>query len=188
MPSQTRSREPIGRSLNRSRWMRVSVFALVCLAGSVLWWNDARTADITQENRGFNRVTGSSVEPAQYVPGEVIVKFRDSASQATIEAAHAQTGGQTIKSFAVGAAMLHHLQLSKGVNVEDALAKYRQSPAVEYAEPNYIHHVTAIPNDTQFTSLWGLHNTGQDVNGTVGTADVDIDAPEAWISPSAAPM
>ena len=81
MPSQTCSREPIGRSLNRSRWMRVSVFALVCLAGSLLWWNDARTADITQENRGFNRVTGSSVEPAQYVPGEIIVKFHDSASQ-----------------------------------------------------------------------------------------------------------
>jgi subtilisin family serine protease len=180
MPSRTRSREPISRSLNRSRWMRVSVFALVCLAGSLLWWNDARTADITQENRGFNRVMGSSVEPAQYVPGEVIVKFRGGASQATIAAAHAQTGGQTIKSFAVGAAMLHHLQLSKGVNVEDALAKYRQSPAVEYAQPNYIRHVTAIPNDTQFTSLWGLHNIGQDVDGTAGTAGVDIDAPRAW--------
>ena len=89
MPSQTCSREPISRSLNRSRWMRVSVFVLVCLAGSLLWWNDALTADTKRENRGFNRVTGSSVEPAQYVPGEVIVKFRDSASQATIAAAHA---------------------------------------------------------------------------------------------------
>ncbi|HWR82837.1 MAG TPA: S8 family serine peptidase, partial [Candidatus Deferrimicrobium sp.] len=65
-------------------------------------------------------------------------------------------------------------------NVEGALEKYRQSPAVEYAEPNYLHHVAAIPTDTLFTSLWGLHNTGQSVNGTVGRADVDIDAPEAW--------
>ena len=28
--------------------------------------------------------------------------------------------------------------------------------------------------------LWGLRNTGQTVNGTAGTADADIDAPEAW--------
>lgn len=176
MPSPTCSREPISKSLNRSRWMRVSVFALVCSAGSLLWWNDARTADIKQENRGFNRVTGSSVEPAQYVPGEVIVKFHDSASKATVAAAHALAGGQTIKSFTAGVDRFHHLKLGKGENVEDALAKYRHSPAVEYAEPNYLRQLSAIPNDTQFTSLWGLRNTGQ--NG--GTVDVDIDAPEAW--------
>ena len=60
------------------------------------------------------------------------------------------------------------------------LERYRHSPAIEYAEPNYLHQLAASPNDTQFTSLWGLRNTGQNVNGTVGTADVDIDAPEAW--------
>jgi subtilisin family serine protease len=159
--------------------MRIGALALVCSAGLLLW-NDASTANATRENRGFNRVTGSSVEPAQYVPGELIVKFHDSASQATVAAAHALAGGQTIKSFTTSVDRFHHLKLGKGVNVEDALAKYRHSPAVEYAEPNYIHQLSAIPNDTQFTSLWGLRNTGQNVNGTVGTADVDIDAPEAW--------
>ncbi len=34
-----------------------------------------------------------------------------------------------------------------------------------------------LPNDPSFGSLWGLDNTGQDG----GTADADIDAPEAWI-------
>ncbi|MCB0339865.1 MAG: S8 family serine peptidase, partial [Bdellovibrionales bacterium] len=33
-----------------------------------------------------------------------------------------------------------------------------------------------LPNDASFSSLWGLHNTGQ----TGGTLDADIDAPEAW--------
>jgi len=160
--------------------MRMGVVSLVVLAGTLMLWNDARTADTKRENRGFNRVTGSSVEPAQYVPGEVIVKFYDSASKATVAAAHALAGGQTMKSFAGGVDKFDHLKLGQGENVEDVLAKYRQNPAVEYAEPNYIHQLTAIPNDTQFTSLWGLHNTGQNVNGTAGAADVDIDAPEAW--------
>ncbi len=36
------------------------------------------------------------------------------------------------------------------------------------------------PNDPSFSRSYGLHNTGQSVNGTVGVADADIDAPEAW--------
>jgi subtilisin family serine protease len=172
MPSQTCSRTPSSRFTKRSRWMRIGALALVCSFGTLLLWNDAHTADATRENRGFNQVTGSSAEQAQYVPGEVIVKFLDSASKATVAAA----GGQMIKSFAGGEGRVQHLKLNKGETVEDALERYRHSPAVEYAEPNYIHQLAAIPNDTKFTSLWGLHNTGQ--NG--GTADVDIDAPEAW--------
>lgn len=37
-----------------------------------------------------------------------------------------------------------------------------------------------MPDDSFFNRLWGLHNVGQSVNGITGTADADIDAPEAW--------
>ena len=36
------------------------------------------------------------------------------------------------------------------------------------------------PTTPHFGLLWGLHNTGQSVGGSAGTADADIDAPEAW--------
>ncbi|MDP6682860.1 MAG: S8 family serine peptidase [Desulfobacterales bacterium] len=49
-----------------------------------------------------------------------------------------------------------------------------------YAEPNYYYHLDIIPNDTHFGLFWGMHNTGQNVNGTTGTDNKDIDAPEAW--------
>ena len=110
MPSQTYSHKPSSSFTKRSRWLRVGAFALVCSFGSLLLWNDASTADAIQENRGVNQVTGSSVEPAQYVPGEVIVKFLDSASKATIAAA----GGQTIKSMAGAEERLQRLRLEKG--------------------------------------------------------------------------
>jgi len=32
---------------------------------------------------------------------------------------------------------------------------------VRYAEPDYIAHTMATPNDTSFANLWGMHNTGQ---------------------------
>jgi hypothetical protein len=46
------------------------------------------------------------------------------------------------------------------------------------AEPDPI--VQATSNDPSYSSLWGLHNTGQMVQGSTSTAGIDVDAPEAW--------
>lgn len=62
------------------------------------------------------------------------------------------------------------------MSVKDALSKIRNNPAVLYAEPDYIVQANVMPDDTSFSELWGLHNTGQ----TGGVDDADIDAPEAW--------
>ena len=62
------------------------------------------------------------------------------------------------------------------MSVKDALSKIRNNPAVLYAEPDYIVKANVMPDDTSFSELWGLHNTGQ----TGGVDDADIDAPEAW--------
>lgn len=54
---------------------------------------------------------------------------------------------------------------------------------VESADPDEIGSVAGMPvfpADSQFAMQWGMHNTGQLVNGVNGTADADIDAPEAW--------
>jgi subtilisin family serine protease len=37
-----------------------------------------------------------------------------------------------------------------------------------------------IPNDANFSTLWGMHNTGQSTCAGSGTNDADIDAPAAW--------
>ncbi len=37
----------------------------------------------------------------------------------------------------------------------------------------------SVPNDESFSSLWWLDNQGQEINGTAGTTDADIDYPEA---------
>ncbi len=73
------------------------------------------------------------------------------------------------------------LRLAKGREVPAAARAYERNPNVEFAHPNYIAEpVSTTPNDSSFSSLWGLHNTGQTVNGVIGTPDADIDAPEAW--------
>jgi subtilisin family serine protease len=67
-----------------------------------------------------------------------------------------------------------------GFAVLDAANMLAQMPEVEFAEPDKVIqgklHLT--PNDPYYTngSLWGLNNTGQ----SGGTANMDMDAPEAW--------
>ena len=65
---------------------------------------------------------------------------------------------------------------SKTATTKELVAAFASAPGVINAEPNYIVHKSSLPNDPMFSQLWGMDNTGQ----TGGTADADIDAPEAW--------
>ncbi|MCL2912492.1 S8 family serine peptidase [Shewanella corallii] len=71
---------------------------------------------------------------------------------------------------------LAKLALRKGVDIEKAVKIISRHPAVKYAEPNYIYKAVGTPDDPRYPEMWGLNNTGQDG----GTADADVDAPEAW--------
>ncbi len=80
----------------------------------------------------------NSVQAQEYVPGEVIVKFKKE-----------QNGNPNFSSKAVGFSMnlkkswsvlnMHHFQAKAGQqNVEQLVNQLRADPNVEYAEPNYI--------------------------------------------------
>ena len=73
---------------------------------------------------------------------------------------------------------LHKVDLPVGVTVADALGVLTTLDGVMYAQPDYSVSLgeALLPNDLGFSSMWGLHNTGQ----SGGTPDADIDAPEAW--------
>jgi uncharacterized delta-60 repeat protein len=60
--------------------------------------------------------------------------------------------------------------------VADIEQFFTASDAFAYFTANRQVGVQATPNDTSYSSLYGLHNTGQ----TGGNVDADIDAPEAW--------
>jgi subtilisin family serine protease len=113
-----------------------------------------------------------------YKNGELLVKFKSSVNDVQKLTAHRMVGAQVIKKVKLEG--VERIKLPDGVSVEEAVRLYRENPDVEYAEPNYLVRAAVIPNDTRFTEQWHLINTGQTVNGTVGTVGADIDAPEAW--------
>jgi hypothetical protein len=64
----------------------------------------------------------------------------------------------------------------------DLLAELGTESAIALAEPNYLRRPTdlRLPNDPRFAQLWALKNTGQSVNGFVGTPQTDISFLRAW--------
>ncbi len=69
------------------------------------------------------------------------------------------------------------------LSVEEAVDYYNNRPEVLYAEPDYlltVNEESVIPNDSLFPILWGLKNTGQEINGVNGTIGADINATKAW--------
>ena len=115
---------------------------------------------------------------AEYVPGELLVKYKTQFRTTATSFYKNNWNISPIRTFKSTGAQ--QVKLPQGMTVEQAMAMYRNDPDVEYAEPNYIYRATLTPNDASFTQLWGLHNTGQPVNGTGGSSDADIDATEAW--------
>jgi subtilisin family serine protease len=111
---------------------------------------------------------------AQYAPGEILVKFKDGIPKEYTERIHKSLGFKAVQGLK--RIPVERINLPDGVSVEEAVTLYRADRDVEYAEPNYIRRALLTPNDTYFTLLWGLQNTGQ----TGCAQDADIDAPEAW--------
>jgi subtilisin family serine protease len=112
----------------------------------------------------------------EYVAGELLVGFAPGASSQDEDSAARSVGASNSTSLT---SSVRKLRLAKG-NEAAGIATLLKQSKVRYAEPNYIVHTSATPNDPRFSQLWGLRNTGQLVNGTAGTPGADISATSAW--------
>jgi hypothetical protein len=102
------------------------------------------------------------------------VRFNAEIPPGALMSARARVGASIVRQFTI-VPDLQLLRLQPGMPVPEALALFRQHPAVRYAEPNHLTKALEVPNDSQLDELWGLWSTGEEG----GTPGVDIDAPEA---------
>ncbi len=159
------------RNSSRSRRPWKALCALACVLFMVLSANPAPGA--TDNDDGTRDVV------KDYVPGELLIKFKDKAKADSVKKVKESLKAKELKSFKSCGAK--HWKLGKGVTVEKALKdleKHQHKDSIEYAEPNYYYYAHATPTASYRGSLWGMHNFGQ----TGGTADADIDALEMWQS------
>jgi thermitase len=120
-----------------------------------------------------------ALEPGDAIPGELLVGFRRTAEAVERSAARRGAGVKVRRALRVEGVQL--VKVGRGGSTQDAIERLEADPAVLYAEPNRVRRLSAtVPDDAAFDRLWGLHNTGQSVDGIEGLLDSDIDAPEAW--------
>ncbi|MCL0068911.1 S8 family serine peptidase [Thermodesulfovibrionales bacterium] len=142
-----------------------------------------------ENQKTFGGVSREDLKGLTYVPGEILVKWKDWADEFSIQQMHLRKGAKVVNTFYAThrkERTIQQVRLKEGQTVKEALRQYRRNPLVAHAQPNYLYRMQTIPqkfpNDPRFITeeLWGLHNTGQAVGGVSGIYDADIDAPEAW--------
>lgn len=153
----------------------------VTAATLVAWASDyvqARESEWVRDGQDF-----SSEE--KFVAGEVLVEFKPGTSALSRQHTADNLGGRVTVEPGAGSGV-SRIRLADGDDVMTAVEAFRADPGVEHAQPNYIYHATAMPNDPGYSQLWGMNNTGQTVanpaysNSNPGIAGSDIDAQLAW--------
>lgn len=132
---------------------------------------------LTQGRRG-QRFDVQRVDGHEAIAREILVKFRRSLTPEELARVGAETDGEQVETIGrTGAVRLR----SRSLSAAGLAALLRARGDVAYAEPNFVIRLSSQPDDPSFPQLWGLHNTGQAVNGGgAGLSGSDIGASDAW--------
>ncbi|MFC1763021.1 S8 family peptidase [Planctomycetota bacterium] len=92
---------------------------------------------------------------ALYRPSEIIVRFADDASaearSAVLRRNDCQVTGYCRRS------LMHRVDISPQQEAMDVLTRLNETPAVDYAELNYLTWAFFVPNDVLYPIQWNLH-------------------------------
>jgi hypothetical protein len=170
------------------------------------------------------------IDPApkpEYVPGEIIVKFKSSVKMSAVQLNSVKPDAANItnftsingilakhklnklkKTFKVSDAEkikrkfpkrtlrtdkkaktpvlsnIHTLTFPENADIKAVIEELKKDPNVEYAEPNYINHTYAVPNDTYYNSsgawgqsyrdMWGLQKISAEAAWNTCTGNSNI--------------
>lgn len=168
---------------NKAMKKKLIIIGALVIASLIAHTPISKADQLTFDFSGKKQAPTQTSMTGNYVPGELLVRFRQETPQSTVKALHSSLGVTEAKH--IKPLRIRRVKLPAGISVQAAIDHYKKDPNVDYAEPNYIiRFMATTPDDTDFQKLWGLHNAGQElvVNEEAygGTEDADIDAPEAW--------
>ncbi|WP_105188924.1 S8 family serine peptidase [Pseudoalteromonas sp. T1lg48] len=120
----------------------------------------------------------------KYDDNSVLVVYKEGATAAQRASARALIGGKNDHLNEKGQdrrfrhilnGRVASVKLDK-IKADAAIKALSKHPSVDYVEYNQVFQPAALPSDSMFGDLWGMHNTGQQG----GVAGADISANEAW--------
>jgi len=117
-----------------------------------------------------------------YVPGQVLVKFKSTTRPVMKAAALAALNSRALAR--IPRVETYVVQIPDKASVEELTYAFSRNPDVEFAEPNYLFRIAVTPNDKYFEYQYALFNKGQQIGWVPGSPQgkpsADIKAPSAW--------
>jgi serine protease len=101
-----------------------------------------------------SRLRAGRGDDQPFLRGSIIVKFKADATRGGMTAATAQVAGEIIDRTSW--ANFDIVDIPDEEDPEAAAAALRARPDVEYAQPRYLNHAMARPNDTLYTNQWNF--------------------------------
>ncbi len=147
------------RRVRRTHWIVVSL-ALVVVATPLTGTQSLptaspllMTAQVEQRRIAWN-------DGLAYIPGEILVKFREGVSEtARIRAADVARGGIDTASVR----WIGDVLVARAAGEPDAeafAASVRRQPEVQWAQPNYLRRLSSVPNDPGYEKQWNFDLIG----------------------------
>jgi len=174
---------PENYNLINSTMKRKILFLSVALMALILAGCTRKDIQVQSPEEPLSLKSAKIQNDYEVVPNEVLVKFRTGVAESAKVTAFENTGGKQkenikIKKSVQQGDMDELTLLTVSGSLNDAIAKLKANPDVEYAEPNYIYHHFATSNDTYYTngSLWGMYGDASPLK----TNPYGSQAGEAW--------
>lgn len=76
---------------------------------------------------------------AEYAPNEVLIKFKENTSSATIDALSEEIGLKEVKE--IPRIRVKVYEITSDMTVDQVIEKYKDDPHIEYIEPNYEYKI-----------------------------------------------
>lgn len=138
--------------------MRILGAVLVLVSAMIGSFSPIASPAVTAEpdiRSGEETWVGTKTGP-EFVPDEIVVRFRAGVPAQTIEAINRSHGAATVK---VGARSgLYRIRLPKGANAEAVAAAYKGRPEVAAASRLAIARAFAPPDDPYYRYQWNMEN------------------------------
>ena len=157
--------------------------AVVLLVGLLIAGCSKKEDQLQVQDDSLTLKSASTQAEYDMVPNEIIVKFKEGTEVSKKALVFEKLGGKMKEKILTK--MMEKQGDKDGINlisisgsVADALAKAKNLPEIEYAEPNYIYQHFATSNDTYYTngSLWGMYGDASPLK----TNAFGSQAGEAW--------
>ncbi|MFP4193928.1 MAG: S8 family serine peptidase [Desulfobacterales bacterium] len=124
------------------------------------------------------------LDKAEYVKGEVLVKFREGID--LYEAEHAGHSRQMSVASHYKALSQEkkasYMLFKSDKSTSEMIRELKDDPAVEAVSPNYIRRIMAEPNDPLYDELWGYQKIQAEDAWDTNTGSPDIDGEDVIVA------